>query len=1156
MEQIKAIGEFLISSFPKLIALVPTPVQVVLKVALCITIILLALWAMLFVYAQVQRLFVEHIKPLVYNVENKRRSRRRRNFAQSIENELRRLNTREDWRDYEFTEIEAEVETDGATSSFGRMLLCWRRPGLRREKTLSRALQKSRDRCILVEGEPGSGKTVALRHVALLCARSASRSHSVNSIVPIYINLKDLKRKHGTAIDSNLIREFVKSSINNANDRDVDEFLSTEFAIGMEHGSWFFLFDSFDEIPEIISATEANEFIRLYSLAISDFLSGFNKCRGIVASREFRGPRSLGWPVFKILKLSELRRRQLIKLSVMTRADENTLLNGLFTANDDILGMASNPMFLGLMCNYVRESHIFPITAYSVFEAYIDSRLTRDEARISSRFSLTVGHIREAAEAIAYCMAVNDDLGLNPTRQALKEALRSCSMTVKQLDKCLDSLEYVKLGRCDEGKLNVEEVTFTFTHRRFQEYFATCEILKKPERVSPSMLLFDGRWREAAVVFLQTQSITSVTTLFVAVESYFDEVFQRNVECISGNANSGNLKTNDTFEWPAKFMHIVLLLRDGLVYRRSEIPIKIRSTIGSTLELARKQGTIVDQREALNVAILAEDEILTTQIRAAFKTKSLRMAEAAYMQTGFLYQIPHDIRVSIKKFLTELWHSGRISKEYYSVEASLQRLPESTDFLKSISLLRNSVSYILLSQIIILGVFSYLSHAYALAGQRQSTHKLSEYCSKTFPQDAATVRNNLIKLHSYPFQSVRAALSNRKLVMSGQPTDPAQHLPADLSKSADAIVAAIDTASLWSYVPKTNRSSFFSPYTTEIYDNKPANIPRLVKYIAQYNLGNVSSQMSKKATLVNEARDEHAFYERFLGLQTESLKALNGVQAESRLVGAYRRNILIPVWAWLTICWFACFLNLGSIGRERCSNRFSAFINPVLMLFMSLIVMFLCMLSPTSARDVDIHLFGSITCSATLIAILNCWPKMLFKIIECGYPLKNRYMVSKLLLSPLVLAFSVIKENPVTVLLALLAGCIASFVSYLFLISIEHTHVYLLVCLIVLSTIIGLIRPVKAYTSDIARYTKLDLDNISAIDSLGLLRDFATYAFRDRLLNNIHAKYERDHAYLSTEILRLYIDSHYRWLSPSLIDRLLMLHDIVGQGDYLSGPNA
>src|SRR5437764_183429 len=47
------------------------------------------------------------------NPEEKRRRDRRQTFAEHIEQEIRRLSLKEDWRDRHFTELEAEVEAEG-----------------------------------------------------------------------------------------------------------------------------------------------------------------------------------------------------------------------------------------------------------------------------------------------------------------------------------------------------------------------------------------------------------------------------------------------------------------------------------------------------------------------------------------------------------------------------------------------------------------------------------------------------------------------------------------------------------------------------------------------------------------------------------------------------------------------------------------------------------------------------------------------------------------------------------------------------------------------------------------------------------------------------------------------------------------------------------
>ena len=77
------------------------------------------------------------------------------------------------------------------------------------------------------------------------------------------------------AINRELIESFVKQELNRINDRDIEQFLEEEFQVGVKEGTWLFLFDSFDELPEVLSSVEADTTIGDYAQAIDDFLNGF-----------------------------------------------------------------------------------------------------------------------------------------------------------------------------------------------------------------------------------------------------------------------------------------------------------------------------------------------------------------------------------------------------------------------------------------------------------------------------------------------------------------------------------------------------------------------------------------------------------------------------------------------------------------------------------------------------------------------------------------------------------------------------------------------------------------------------------------------------------------------------------------------------------------
>ncbi len=154
-----------------------------------------------------------------------------------------------------------------------------------------------------------------------------------------------------------------------------------------------------------------------YGQAMDDFLIGFNNCRAIIASRHFRGPKHLGWPLFRILPL-ESRRWELIRKAELDPAIERELSQNIAIAPSEIQEMAKNPMFLGLLCEEMRAGSLFPATTHSVFEHYLQTRLTRDADRLQKRFQLAPVAVRAAAERIAFCMTSDAGLGLNPTRPA------------------------------------------------------------------------------------------------------------------------------------------------------------------------------------------------------------------------------------------------------------------------------------------------------------------------------------------------------------------------------------------------------------------------------------------------------------------------------------------------------------------------------------------------------------------------------------------------------------------------------------------------------------------------------------------------------------------------------------------------------------------
>ena len=673
----------------------PQWLALAINYSLLFLLLLLGFWAALVVIGQCIKIWAEQIRPLYYDQALKKRLRNRQRFANHIEQEIRQLNSREEWKDYRFTELEAEVEAEGKRLRLLPLpFFRSSRRGLRREQSLSKALELSGERLILLAGDPGSGKSIALRHVAEKLALRSSKDKNIKSIIPLYVNLKKLERPAQVAINRELIESFVKQELNRINDRDIEQFLEEEFQVGVKEGTWLFLFDSFDELPEVLSSVEADTTIGDYAQAIDDFLNGFNQCRGIIASRQFRGPKHLGWPLFRILPLDS-RRWELIRKAELDPSIEKELNVRLRVATQEIEEMTKNPMFLGILCENMRAGNDFPNNTHGVFESYLETRLARDATRLQKRFQLKPVDVRMAAERIAFCMSIDTELGLSPSRDKIQEAMdRHHLDSGGDIERYMNALEYLKLARSEQQAVPGSPKYFTFSHRRFQEYFATCIVLSDLTRISPRLLLTDGRWRETAVVILQTQPAEEFVPILAEASDLLQEMTQKVPDLIADpyayikSKASGDMPSVlKPFDWPAGLQPLLSLLQDGLMGRMRELPTDIQDNASRILLTASSRGSLADQKWSLEVAGITTQPVLLYLLRRAFVSESQWLKEVAYRQTARLGEIPEDIAAAIRKSLRYLFSERRLNKEYYATLAHLSRLDQPSRFINSLRLL-------------------------------------------------------------------------------------------------------------------------------------------------------------------------------------------------------------------------------------------------------------------------------------------------------------------------------------------------------------------------------------------------------------------------------------------------------------------------------------
>ena len=582
-----------------------------------------------------------------------------------------------EFRPDRFVDLEADFYRRSTGGSTG-----WRWPfrplsrGAQRRKALTRAIIDSGDEFAQLEGDPGAGKSVVLQEVAHRLCVTAAKSRDPRRPIGLYLNLKMLERRPDRRIDEALIREFVLEDLNRGRDATKRETFERDFDWGLANGKWLFLFDSFDEIPEVLSSEDESTTIREYFKAIHGFATGPDtRSRSLLATRHFRRPQESRLAQYRVLALNDRQRNTLVgRANLRTDAAER-LYNAMAAADSGTQYIVESPMYLGLLIEYAISGGSAAPTPHELFKNYVDSLFVKkgDELR---EYRTEPASLQHFAETIAFAILNDTALGLNPRRTDLLESVKLNDEAGARL---LDALIALKLARGNEDDGPHEPRRFTFTHRRFQEYFATCFVLRTPDSVSESALLFDPRWRESAAVLLTSAPGAKLDALVALLGSSLAEAGQalRDADKLCDDVTDQTVPpAPDFFPWPPHALHLLGLLKDGFADDATRMPAALMASATDILRSGFLLGLAADKRVALELAPVVDPALLISMIRRAVAFGSELLDDAAFRLVRRLPDVPDDLSRWIRHQLVHRAYRGELSAQRRTLLAFMWRVKD------------------------------------------------------------------------------------------------------------------------------------------------------------------------------------------------------------------------------------------------------------------------------------------------------------------------------------------------------------------------------------------------------------------------------------------------------------------------------------------------
>jgi len=504
-------------------------------------------------------------------------------------------------------------------------------------------------RLFVVLGDPGSGKSVALRTLM----RSLLRQALNNGQIPIYINLCEWQgnapvltefETGETSPIAQFILRFLRAQLSDVS----YGFLRRHFDRLQSEGQFFFILDSFDEIPAVLDSNESSALIRELSEQLYRFVLSGHGARGLIASRYFRRPtiRRRDRCVLEIRPFNDTRIEQIIDQQAL---NPEVLKRRIFIESVLLGSAARSPFLLSLILDYEKyQAKPVPDNQVELFQTYI-SQAIADAVSVLDRSIEPLPDLMLLCKHIARLMFERSDLGLDVPLSTLAETL-----DFPHLDESLATLRDHKLFRISENR------HLSFTHRRFQEYFIVQTYFENPHAVPIEEIVEDSRWRDSMVLYAEIvpdQQVSRDAKLGVGEAGSTEGEAERIAEFCWQHIRV--LSINSLLSEPEQYLRGLNAMRFLVEAFRSrpQVVNSFRKPFAEQVMTLLQGDSVVDllnARYAVESVTFMSDQDAAKVLEVALNIESPWISETAFRACRYLGKVPETVIEALRLFVQRL----------------------------------------------------------------------------------------------------------------------------------------------------------------------------------------------------------------------------------------------------------------------------------------------------------------------------------------------------------------------------------------------------------------------------------------------------------------------------------------------------------------------